>query len=36
MLNWFTEELDKESQEWAKEALILETIIPIEIEMNKT
>lgn len=35
MLNWFTEDLDTNTQEWAKEALILETIIPIEIEMNK-
>lgn len=35
MLNWFSEEINQEIQEWAKQVLILETIIPIELEMNK-
>lgn len=35
MLQW-NMEIDSSSQEWAKQVLILETIIPIELEMNKT
>lgn len=35
MLNWFSETMDPLLQEWAKQVLILETLVPVELEMNK-
>lgn len=35
MLNWFSEAMDPLLQEWAKQVLILETLVPVELEMNK-